>query len=219
MDPAPSGLLATVAQTNNNKTRRTFMNDEGNPLLDSFLAYRQQLLRYIGRIVRPHEIEDIVQETFVQSFTASRLQPIRNPRAFMFRTARNLALNSINRAEHKLACSIEIVDEGEFWSDGDPVEDKYESDQRFQSFCKAVSMLPDTCRKAFVLKKVYGMSQKEIAIHMGIAGSTVEKHIAKGMSATAAYLQQIGQMPSVETCTQRFADQLDDFNPGQEQTS
>jgi RNA polymerase sigma factor (sigma-70 family) len=195
------------------------MNDEGNSLLDSFLAYRKQLLRYIGRIVRPHEIEDIVQETFVQSFTASRQQPIRNPRAFMFRTARNLALNSINRAEHKLACSMEIMDEGEFESDADLVEGKYESDQRFHSFCRAVSMLPDTCRKAFVLKKVYGLSQKEIARHMCIAESTVEKHISKGMSATAAYMQQLGQMPSVETYTRRNPGQRDVMSAGQEHSS
>ena len=165
-------------------------------LLDSFLAYRKQLLRYIGRIVRPHDIEDIVQETFVQSLTASKHQPIRNPRAFLFRTARNLALNSINRAEHKLNCSMEVLDETDFETPDDPVAGKYESDLRFHNFCKAVSMLPETCRKVFVLKKVYGLSQKEIAQHMGIAESTVEKHIAKGMSSTAAYMQQSGQMPA-----------------------
>jgi RNA polymerase sigma factor (sigma-70 family) len=195
------------------------INEDPKSLLDSFLAYRTQLLRYIGRIVRPHEIEDIVQETFVQSFTASRQQPIRNPRAFMFRTARNLALNSINRAEHRLACSMEIVDEGEFESEHDLVEDKYESDQRFHSFCKAVSLLPDACRKAFVLKKVYGLSQKEIAQHMGIAESTVEKHIAKGMSTTAAYLQQLGQMPDVDTYHRHFADSRELPVTGKEQTS
>ncbi len=46
----------------------------------------------VGRIVRPEEIEDIVQEAFVTSYAASRTQEIRNPQAFMMRVARNLAL-------------------------------------------------------------------------------------------------------------------------------
>ncbi len=40
---------------------------------------------------------------------------------------------------------------------------------------------PTQCRRVFVLKKIYGLSQEEIAAELGIAQSTVEKHIAKGL--------------------------------------
>lgn len=71
----------------------------------------------VGCIVRPDEIEDIVQETFVLSFAASRKQDIRNPQAFMMRVARNIALDHIGKLERKLNCSLDEVDDGDLISD------------------------------------------------------------------------------------------------------
>src|SRR5690606_20794216 len=44
------------------------------------------------------------------------------------------------------------------------------------------------CRKAFVLRKVYGYSQKEIADSLGISENTVEKHIATGIKRCTGYM-------------------------------
>jgi len=74
--------------------------------LENFLRDRPLLLRIISRIVRPDDIEDIVQETFLHSLAASRKQQIENPRAFMARIARNIALNHIGRAEQRLNSSV-----------------------------------------------------------------------------------------------------------------
>lgn len=167
-------------------------------LLDSFMAHRRRLLRFIGRLVRPDEIEDIVQETFVQSYAASANQHIHNPRAFMFRTARNLALNSLNRSERKLSTSMEDIEETDLSSGIDLVEHQCQSDEQFMTFCRAVAALPVSCRKVFILKKVYGLSQKEIAEMLEIAPSTVEKHIARGMSATASFMARAGHAQGKE---------------------
>lgn len=168
------------------------MDKKKRGLLDSFLEHRKQLFRIIGRIVRPDEIEDIVQEVFVQSYAASRDRQIHNPKAFMFRTARNLALNSIKRSGYKLNSSMEELHEYEFVPEGNPVEDICQSEEKFRNFCKAVSYLPISCRRVFILKKVYGMTQVEIAEFLNITSSTVEKHLARGMSATAEYMYQAG---------------------------
>ncbi len=61
--------------------------------------------------------------------------------------------------------------------------------ERFLLLCRAVRELPVQCRRAFVLKKVYGMSRKEIADYMGLSESTVQKHIAKGMVMCTEYLE------------------------------
>ena len=168
-------------------------------ILDTFLAHRLQLFRLIGRIVRPNEIEDIVQETFIHSFAAASKQQIHNPQAFMFRTARNLALNCVNRAEQRLNTSIEELDEFDFASEADLLEREHHSKQMFANFCRAVSSLPVNCRRVFIRKNVYGLSQKEIAAFLGIAPSTVEKHIAHGMVVTAAYLRTAGYTDFAKT--------------------
>ena len=48
--------------------------------------------------------------------------------------------------------------------------------QRLGQGREAVRQLPEQCRRVFVLKKVYGYSQREIAKELSLSESTVEKH-------------------------------------------
>ena len=66
----------------------------------TYLKYRSRLMRAVGAIVPSEDIEDIVQETFVKSYEANLKQEIRYERTYMLKTARNLALNHVTRAEH-----------------------------------------------------------------------------------------------------------------------
>jgi len=162
-----------------------------NRWLDSFLGSKPLLCRIIGRIVQPDDIEDIVQETFLHSFAASNKQPIDNPRAFMAKIARNLALNHVGRAEQRLNQSTEelVGLEGQFEELTPSLESQHQSDEEFQVFCRAVAELPLGCRKVFILKKVYGLSQRDIARYLGITESAVEKQVAKGLLLAADYMR------------------------------
>jgi RNA polymerase sigma-70 factor (ECF subfamily) len=167
-------------------------------LLDSFLRYKKNLSRVVGRIVRPEEIEDIVQETFVLSFVASRDRQLRNPQAFMVRVAKNIALDHIKRAENRLNCSLDDLDTNELLAAyADMPEVRCQSEERFLAFCRAVAELPVSCRRVFILKKVYGLSLVEISGRLGISQSTVEKHVAKGMFMVIEYMLQRGHDTSV----------------------
>ncbi|MES2623641.1 MAG: sigma-70 family RNA polymerase sigma factor [Pseudomonadota bacterium] len=159
--------------------------------LESFLGCRRLLARMVGRIVRPEEIEDIVQEAFVMSYAASRTQEIHNPQAFMMRVARNIAMDHVGKAEHKLNCSLEDIDETDLVSDMD-TEISCQSQEKFLEFCRAVSDLPTSCRRVFILKKVYGLSLQEISTHLGISVSTAEKHVAKGLSIVMEHMVRSG---------------------------
>jgi len=160
-------------------------------LTESFLSCRKRLARMVGRIVRPDEIEDIVQEAFVMSYAASRNQEIKNPKAFMMRVARNLALDYVDKAERKLNCSLQDVDEMAIPEDLN-TELHCQSDERFLEFCRAVSALPTSCRRVFILKKVYGLSLNEIGDYLGISTSTAEKHVSKGLSFVAEHMLRKG---------------------------
>lgn len=166
-------------------------------LLMVFLECRSALMRLVGRIVNRHDVDDILQEAFVRSYEAAGKMTIRNPRAFLLRTAANLALNHASRAGTRLTDSMEDLpfsSVNELWVTESP-EARFEADQRFVVFCRAVGSLPPQCRQVFVLKKVYGMSQKEIADQLGIAQSTVEKHIAKGLAACRKYMESCEASP------------------------
>lgn len=169
-------------------------NDEGpagSSLLQVFLKYRQLLARFVGRVVAPSDIEDIVQETFVKSMQAGASRRIEHPKAFMFRTARNLALNHVQRFDNKMRSRmVDYLDE-DAQQATESLEAQFESQERFAYFCKAIAKLPVQCRRAFILRKVYGLSQKEVAQFLGMTEGNVEKHVARGLMRCIDYMNSV----------------------------
>jgi RNA polymerase sigma-70 factor (ECF subfamily) len=159
-------------------------------LLKMFLSCRSLLAGVVSRIAPPHEIEDIVQETYVRICQSKVSGDMREPRAFMLTTARNLALDYVKRADQRLNCTLEEQLEATLLAPetSDPLRQAV-SDQEFARFCEAVRRLPQQCRRVFILKKVYGHSQQEIAEKLGLKESTVEKHIARGLQSCANYME------------------------------
>ena len=165
---------------------------KGN-LTGIFISLRPNLERAVRGIVPPKEVEDIVQETYVRACQAEHRQEIRAPRSFLYKTARNLALDYLKRAETRLTVSGEdhkTAALGEHHRLGDETFDQVSADEEFSNFCDAVRHLPIQCRRAFVLKKVYGYSQREIAQELELSESTVEKHIANGMKRCTFFMMQ-----------------------------
>lgn len=162
-------------------------------ITEVFLACRARLARIVSRIVPPHDIEDIVQETYVRVCQYHAERGIDQPRALLLSVARNLALDHIKRADHRRTANFQDDLELEATLAREADDESYRtvaSNEEFSRFCDAVRQLPVQCRRVFVLKKVYGYSQREIAKELGLAESTVEKHIASGMQHCIRYLQE-----------------------------
>lgn len=164
-------------------------------IFNIYMALRSSLARSIRGIVPPKDVEDIVQETYVRVCQVEQTADIKSPRSYLFRIARNLALDHIKRADTSLVDSIDFDDESEQDKTilsaeqlADDVYEKAASNEEFALFCEAVRHLPLQCRRVFVLRKVYGYTQNEIAVDMQIAQSTVEKHVAKGMKRCLFYM-------------------------------
>lgn len=166
------------------------MSDQDS-LSKTYLSLRTQLMRVVARIVPPKEIEDIVQETYVRVCQIDKKDSIRTPRAFLMKTAQNLAFDYVKRAETRLTSSIEedpVRGFGEGYSPSDEPFEHLASNDEFSYFCEAVRRLPVKCRRTFILKKVYGFAQKEIAEELNISESTVEKHVALGIKRSTQYM-------------------------------
>jgi len=158
-------------------------------LTEVFLQYRTQLRRAVSGIVRSDEVDDIVQETWLKSYEAELKQEIKFEKTYMLKTARNLALNSVSKAAEKRNFSITDLDEQDSVFEGAQLEHQVASKERFLNFCRATDTLSPEVKRVFLLKKVYELSQREIAEHLQISESTVEKHVAKGLHMCADYLK------------------------------
>lgn len=158
-----------------------------------YMALRSKLARSVASLVPPGEVEDIVQEAYVRICQARNIENIESPKSFLFRIVRNLALDHRKRAETKLADTVENIDSLPANGGVEPVDHAFEqvtSNEEFGLFCEAVRLLPAQCRRAFVLKKVYGYSQGEIARAMNISQNTVENHIALGIDKCTQFMMR-----------------------------
>ena len=155
-----------------------------------FISLRSSLALAVRGIVPPREVEDIVQETYVRAIQNTKKDGVLEPRAFLFTIAKNLALDYVKRAEHRLASSVDPAENLELAAPRlDPTLDDAAARQEFAIFCEAVRQLPVQRRRVFVLKRVYGYSQKEIAAQLHISEKTVERHLTLAMQGCIEYMQ------------------------------
>jgi len=166
----------------------------------SFMAVRQTMRRVISRIVPPREVEDIVQEAYVRICQVENKEAIKQPRSFLLKTAKNLAIDYLKRADVRLVDAVDDLTEFEqFVSAEDVIYQQVATDKEFAQYCQAIRQLPIQCRKVFILKKVYGYSQKEIAQKLAISESTVEKHIGLGVKRCTYFMMQLTKKEPTET--------------------
>lgn len=156
-----------------------------------YLSIKDGLARCVAKLVPPDEVEDVVQETYVRVCKFQERNKIAYPKALMFQTAKNIALDYLKRADVNRVSRVEHEDELNsvdlLW-ENEPYQ-RANSDHEFKLFCMAVRALPRQCRKAFVLKKVYGYSHLEIAKMLNISDRTVEKHVAIGITRCARFMK------------------------------
>jgi len=157
-----------------------------------FAESKAELRRYIARFLGTLDVDDILQEVFLRAYSAELKRPILMPRAYLFRIAKHASLNELARRRNSLATPIEDFPDPDVVGSGSQpgVEQDLEARRRVALFARAVAALPEQCRKAFVLRKVEGLSQAEIAHRLGLSESTVEKHLAKGMLLTRDFMMR-----------------------------
>ena len=153
---------------------------------ETYVSHAGSLTRFLGRFLdSPAEVEDVLQEAFLKTFEAERKHHIDTPKSYIFKTARNLALNVISLRRRRRTESVAdfetqpVLYELEFISNVDP-ESKTLVEEQLARAEDAIDQLTPRVREVFVLRKVYGLSHKEIAERLQISVSTVEKHVVRG---------------------------------------
>ena len=159
--------------------------------LKVFINLKARLSRLLVSMVPPKDVEDIIQETYIRLCKVDDKTHIKDSESFIFRTARNLALDHLKRAETRLTRGVDNMDYIVAQED-DPTYGQIASDEEFGLFCAAIRELPRQSQRAFILKKVYGYSLKEIMLEMDLSQSTVESHIVSATKKVVQYCRNKG---------------------------
>jgi|SRR6185437_15307415 len=146
------------------------------------LPLEAALMQYFRRsYASRNDAEDLCQDVFVRVYEAARTKRPDPVKPFVFTAARNLL---INRARRDQVVSIESVAEPDAFEIAldEPGPDRNAmARQELRNLQAALDRLPPRCREAVILRKIEGLSHREIAARMGISEKTVDRHICDGV--------------------------------------
>ncbi len=140
-----------------------------------------------SRFSNEHDIDDIVQEAYFKVLKARKTTKITSPKAFLFATARNLALEGIRKKSVRSELSLVDLNEFDLLNDEEDVNDAVARSEELEILTRAIQSLPTRCRQIITLRKIYGMSQKDIAKELGISVHTVETQGTIGIRHSQAH--------------------------------
>jgi RNA polymerase sigma-70 factor (ECF subfamily) len=167
------------------------MSLERRKLLDAWfveevLPLEPLLTGYLRRNSRePDAVADLRQDVYVRIYEAAEKELPLQVRAFVFTVARHLL---IDRARHsQVAALVSAAPEAEGLEPVNELDPERQllGRERLGLFARALAALPPRCREVVELRKLGGLSQREIAEQLGISEGTVEKQIAKGVRTIA----------------------------------
>jgi len=136
------------------------------------------------------DVDDLVQDTYVRLLKAKGKGSIRHIKGLFFAIARNLVHDFFRQKND--ANVVPITESGVipvFLSNDESLVEGVCRREELALLSDAFNSLPERCREVIMLRKIKGLSQREIAELLGIAEHTVESLAAKGVRRCADYLR------------------------------
>lgn len=155
---------------------------ERREVAELYARYACWLKSHLVRRYGVQDAEDFIQETWLKITPLRGAGDIRHPKSFLLRVAANLAATTYGRRRRTATYSTET----------------HESSWGFEMPCQTeqvlvrqiVLSLPQPLRDVFVLSRVGGLSNAQIAQQLGISPKTVEWRMTKALAHCAAQLRR-----------------------------
>jgi len=167
---------------------------------------------WLGRHVLPHEpalrawlrhknlvdldAEDVIQETYTRLVAADSVAHIRDARSYLFQVAGSVVIDAIRRRKVISLSSVPDLDYQAVASEAPSPEQQVIARDELQRLAAMIAQLPGKVRDVFLLRRVQGLSQRAVAQRLGLAESTVEKHMSRGFLLMLEWLRHGGIDPA-----------------------
>jgi len=178
-----------AAREANGVSNFPMLSDLDNWFVREVLAHEAALMRYLARVWPDRsEREDIRHDAYVRILeSAHRLRPTA-PKSLLFSIARNLMVDRVRRNRVVSIDLIEDLDAIDVLVDEITPERRASIHQQMTRVTAAINRLPNRCQVVFWLRRIENLSQKEIAVLVGISEGTVEKHMVRAVRLLADLL-------------------------------
>jgi len=153
------------------------------------LPLETQLMQFLRRSWRnPADIDDLCQDIYVRVFEAACEQIPHPVKPFVFATARNLLIDRARRAHVVRIEAVADPDALGLATEEPSADRTIIAREELRRLQVALDRIPQAYRDALLMKKVEGLSRREIAARLGISEQAVKYHIANAMYALADFV-------------------------------
>jgi RNA polymerase sigma factor (sigma-70 family) len=149
--------------------------------------YRRYWAELCGHIARnfgagPPEPEDVVQTAFLRLASLTDPQSVGNPRAFLYRIARNVVIDhhrkEIVRSRFQSRAINNSADQS---AENLAPEQVLSSKQRLMTIEAAIRALEPKQRMVFIMNRIHELSFVEISRRTGMAETTVKRYVCQAV--------------------------------------
>jgi len=150
--------------------------------LRNILPHEQALRGWLSRSA-PSGVDpdDIIQEAYTILAEMESVEGIVHPRAYLFQVARSVIMRHVRRARIVPIHTVDDLERLEHFDDAASPEQYAIDRDELRQLARAIAAMPHKTREAFILRRVQGLPQRQIAARMRITENTVETHISRGI--------------------------------------
>jgi len=145
-----------------------------------------------GSFPAVRDVDDVVQESYLRIWQARAARPIHSARGFLFRIARNLALDFVRRERTSPVAAVGDLTALPVVQEGPDAAALASTQEKIHLLATALVALPPVCRQVVMLRKLQNLSRAATATRLGIAEKTVDEHLARGLRKLGQNLRARG---------------------------
>jgi RNA polymerase sigma-70 factor (ECF subfamily) len=142
----------------------------------------KRTLKNIARQARGNiDPEELLNIAFLRLERYSVDHSVKDPKAFLVRTAKNLLVDNYRHRQISARYAREVLESSDD-RDESPLQDEvFAARVRLERVKSGLDQLPPRTREIFLMYRLDELRYSEIARRVGISVSAVEKHIARAM--------------------------------------
>lgn len=153
------------------------------------LPLEAELTRFLQQNWRNRsDIDDLCQDIYARIYEGAQQGIPKSARGYVFTVARNLLIDRIRNAQIVPIDTIADLESLSIASDLPLPDQRVAARQELRRLQAALDRLPSRCREAVVLKKIQGLSVREVAERMGVSVKTVDRHLSEGAFYLADFI-------------------------------
>jgi RNA polymerase sigma-70 factor (ECF subfamily) len=136
--------------------------------------------------------DDLIQESYFRILKARAAGRLEMSKAYFFTVARNLGYDHCRRRQTVRIDAVGDLRDLSVMAPEASAADSAADDNDLSILSAAISALPERCREVVTLRRLSGLTHRQIGARLGISEKTSMAHMNQAMSKLREYLTQHG---------------------------